>query len=135
MLKGVKAKKNQRTEALRKDSRERIVDRTFSEVILELLDSESVNEEEFQKLIAKITNLVNDFLETGRFQELCDVYYSVYSYSLTGKFKNEASSFSESLFRSEEFILRLIEAFKFWGRYERESAVELTKGLQLHLTR
>jgi len=133
MLKGVKAVKNYLTETLREDSRERIVDRTFSEVILELLDSDSVNEEEFQKLIAKIINLVNNFLETGRFQELCDVYNSVYSYSLTGKFKNEASSFIESLFRSEEFILRLIEAFKFWGRYERESAVELTKGLQLHL--
>jgi HEAT repeat protein len=92
-----------------------------------------VNEEEFQKLIAKLTDLVNNFLETGRFQEICDVYNSVYSYALSGKYKNETSNFIESFFRSEEFILRLIEAFKFWGRYERESAVELTKGLRLHL--
>jgi HEAT repeat protein len=133
MLKGIKAEKHLLTEALTQGSGERMVDRTFSEIILELIDSDSVNEEEFQKLIAKLTDLVNNFLETGRFQEICDVYNSVYSYALSGKYKNETSNFIESFFRSEEFILRLIEAFKFWGRYERESAVELTKGLRLHL--
>jgi hypothetical protein len=133
MLKGIKAEKHSLTEGLRQDSGERMVDRTFSEIILELLDSDSVNEEEFQKLILKLTDLVNNLIETGRFQEICDVYNSVYSYALSGKYKDETSSFIESFFRSEEFILRLVEAFKFWGRYERDSAVELTKGLKLHL--
>jgi hypothetical protein len=133
MLKSIKAEKHFLTDALMQGSGERIVDRTFSEIILELIDSDSLNEEEFQKLIAKLTDLVNNFLETGRFQEICDVYNSVYSYSFSGKYKNETSEFIESFFRSEEFILRLIDAFKFWGRYEKDSAVELTKGLRQHL--
>jgi HEAT repeat protein len=133
MLKGIKAERTRLTEVLRQNSGERTVDRTFSEIILELLDSDSVNEEEFQKLITILTDLVNNFLETGRFQEMCEVYNSVDSYALTGKFNNEASDFVESFFRSEEFILRLIEAFKFWGRYEKDSAVEITKGLKLYI--
>jgi len=132
MLKGIEAEGNQLTETLARDGSERAVDRIYSEVMLELIESDLIDPEGFQNLISKLSGLVNAFLDTGRFQELCDIYNAVYSYSLSGEFQNEALSMVEQ-FRSEEFILRLIEAFRFWGRYEQENAVKLTQGLKNHL--
>jgi hypothetical protein len=132
MMRGVGIKAGRLTDTLKEDSGERMMDRSFSEVMLELFESDLIDNEDFQKLITKISELINAFLETGRFQEVCDIYNTVYSYSISGKYKDDASSMVEH-FMSDEFILRIIDAFKFWGRFDRESTVNLTKGLKLRL--
>jgi hypothetical protein len=133
MIKGVEAEKNQLTEILKQDSGERTVDRALADVLLELLESGSIDSEDYLKLVTRLSALVDAFLETGRFQELCDVYNTMYSYSLSGKFKVEASGMLEYFFRSEQFIRKLIEAFKLWGRYDQENAVRLSRVLRLYI--
>jgi hypothetical protein len=133
MIKGVEAEESQLTEMLRQDSGERIVDKALSEVILELLGSDAINSEDYLKLVTELSELVDGFLETGRFQELCDIYNTIYSYSLSGRFKVEASGMVEYFFRSEKFISRLIGAFKFLGKYNTEDAVRLAKVLRLYI--
>jgi len=133
MIKGVEAEKNQLTEILKQDSGERTVDRALADVLLELLESGSIGSEDYLKLVTRLSALVDAFLETGRFQELCDVYNTMYSYSLSGKFKVEASGMLEYFFRSEQFIRKLIEAFKLWGRYDQENAIRLARVLRLYL--
>jgi len=133
MIQGVEAEESQLTETLKQDSGERVLDKALSEVILELLNSDSINNEDYLKLVTKLSELVDSFLATGRFQELCDIHNTIYSYSLSGKFKIEASGMIEYFFRSEKFISRLIEAFKFLGKYDTEASVKLAKVLKLHL--
>jgi hypothetical protein len=132
MMKGGEIKAGRLTDTLKENSGERMMDQSFSEVMLELFESDLIGNEDFQRLITKLLELVNAFLETGRFQEVCDIYNTVYSYSLSGKYKDDASIMLEH-FRSEEFILRIIEAFKLWGRYDRKNTINLTKGLKLSL--
>ncbi|MBM4128905.1 MAG: HEAT repeat domain-containing protein [Nitrospira sp.] len=135
MLKGIQAKESQLAEILREECGEKMVDRTYSEVIFELLESGTSDREEYLKLLTTLSKLVNTFLETGRLQELCAMYNIIYSQSISGRFKTEASGMIQYFFQSEQFILQLIDALRFWGRYDRESAVRLARVLRLHLIR
>lgn len=101
------------------------MDRKYSELLLELLDVDFINREEYLNLLTKISGTVNDFLETGRFSEISYIHNTLYSHSLTGKFKEEARSMLEYFFRSQEFIIRLIDVLKLWGRHDREGVIRL----------
>jgi len=133
MIKGIETEEGQLTEVISQESSEREIDRGFSEVILELLRSDSINREDYLRLLTKLSELVEAFLDTGRFQEVCDIYNAIYSYSITGEFKPEASSMIDYTFRSEQSTQRIIEAFKLWGRYDRNSALALARVLKIYL--
>jgi hypothetical protein len=133
MLKGPKADGSPVTEALWHEFNEKVIDSTISETMLELLESNYITREDYLNLLTKLSELTNAFLETGRFQEICYLYNTLYSYSLSGRFKIEALSMIEHFFRSDEFISKLLDAFKIWGRYDREGAVSLAKVLRYYL--
>jgi hypothetical protein len=42
--------------------------------MLELLESDLPDSEDYLTFLTRLSGLANAFLETGRFQELCDVY-------------------------------------------------------------
>ncbi len=133
MLKGVESEKSQLTEKVQQGNNERLIDRTFSDVILELLESDLPNSDDYLKFLTKLSELTNAFLETGRFQELCDVHNTIYSQALSGRFKIEASSMIEYFFRSEEFIRNLIGAIKLWGMYDQDGVMRLARVLKFYL--
>jgi hypothetical protein len=133
MLKGIEAEKGQVAETLRQEYREKVIDLTFSETMLELLESDIISSEDYLNLLSKLSELTYAFLETGRFQELCDIYNTLYSHSLNGRFKVEASSMVDYFYRSDQFISRLVDALKLWGRHDREGAVRLVRVLKHHL--
>ena len=133
MVKGVESEESEITAILKQASGEREMDKALSEVILELLESDSISNEDYLKLVTRLSELVDGFLEAGRFQELCDIYNTIYSYSLSGKFKITASGMVDYFFRSEQFIERLIKAFRFLGKYEAEGALKLGKVLRIYL--
>ncbi|MGQ9570446.1 MAG: hypothetical protein ACUVUQ_06325, partial [Thermodesulfovibrionales bacterium] len=133
MVKGVEAPENPLTEILIRDSGEKVVDKSLADIILEILESDTLNKEDCLELITRLSELVNAFLQTRRFQELCDVYNTMYTYSPSGKFETEASGMLEYFFRSEKFIHDLIEVFKKWGKYDQGNAVKLAKVLRLYL--
>jgi hypothetical protein len=133
MLRGIEGEESQLTETVREGNTERLVDRTFSDVVLELLESDLPNSDDYLGFLTRLSGLANAFLETGRFQELCDVYNTIYSQALSGRFKNEASSMIEYFFRSDEFIRNLVESFKLWGIYDQEGAMRLARVLKFYL--
>jgi hypothetical protein len=133
MLRGFKAEEGPLSKTLRQECGEKVTDLNISETMLELLESDSINNKDCLNLLTKLSELANAFLETGRFQELCDIYNALYSHSLSGRFKVESSSMLDYFYRSDQFISRLVEAFKFWGRYDREGAVRLARGLKQYL--
>ena len=133
MLKGFQADGSPLAEALQQDCSEKVVDLTLSETMLELLESDFIDSPGYLNLLTKLSELSNAFLETGRFQELSFIYNTIYSHSLSGRFKVEASSMVDHFFRSSQFILRLLDAIKLWGRNDREGAVNIARGLKYHI--
>jgi hypothetical protein len=133
MLKCPGAEASPIAEDLHHDCGERVIDLTFSETTLELLESDFISREDYLNLLSKLSEIANTFLETGRFHEICYIYNTLYSHSLSGRFRLEASSMVDHFFRSEQFISKLLNALKLWGRYDREGSVRLAGRLKYHL--
>lgn len=133
MLSGFEGRKSPVLEQVRKECKDEIVDRVASEVMLELLEADTTGRDEYLGLLSKLGELVGDFLETGRFVEISDIYNTLYSHTLTGKYREETSGMLEFFFYSKESIARMINAFKLWGRLEREGVVRLAGVLKRYL--
>lgn len=133
MLKAKKADYSPLAEETRKALRPEILDSTFSDVVLELIDFKNIKQEEHLKLLTKLSELTDIFLETGRFEEVLHIHNTIYSQMLTGNFRNETLSMLEYFFHSEQFISKLLEVFNIWGRDQRDAAFKLARVLKLNL--
>ncbi len=127
---GVKAENNTMFIRFRKECEEEAVDKEALEIMLELLHEDYLKPEDYLTLITKLSEFMNVFTETGRFEEILETYNTLCSHVLNGKFKNEASSIVDYFFHSEEFIAKLVAAFRLWGRKERDGALRLARGLR-----
>ncbi len=127
---GVKAEDNDRFIRFRKECEEEAIDKEALEIMLELLHEDYLKPEDYLTLITKLSEFMNVFIETGRFEEILDTYNTLVTHMLSGRFKNEASSIVDYFFHSEEFIAKLVEAFRLWGRRDRDGAFRLAKALR-----
>jgi len=127
---GVKAEDNTRFIPFRKECEEEAIDKEALDILLELLDEDYLKAEDYLTLITKLSEFMNVFTETGRFEEILFTYNTLMTHVLSGKFKNEASSIVDYFFHSEEFIAKLVEAFKLWGRKDRDGAIRLARALR-----
>lgn len=134
MLRGIDTQKSFILDEVKRDCSDETVDRIASEVMVELLESDSTGREDYLKILTGLSLLVNDFLETGRFQEITDIYNTLYSHTLTGRFRDEATAMIRYFFSSEASIAKLIDAFKIWGRHDREGVIRLARVLKQYLT-
>jgi hypothetical protein len=110
-----------------------VTDSAFSDVVLELVDFGDIKLEDHLKLLTRLSELTDLFLETGRFEEVLHIHNTIYSHMLTGNFRDETSSMMEYFFHSEQFTSKLLEAFNIWGRDKREAALKLTRVLKHNL--
>ena len=133
MLRGFEGRKSPVLEQVRQECRDEIVEWAASEVMLELLEVDTTGRDEYLALLGKIAEIVGGFLETGRFFEVSDVYNTLYSHTLTGKYREEAAGMLEFSFYSKDSIARMIDAFKLWGRLDREGVARLAGVLKRYL--
>jgi hypothetical protein len=133
MLRGFEGRMSPALEQVRRECRDEIVDRTVSEVMLELLEADGTGRDDYLVLLSKLGELVGDFLETGRFEEISEIYNTLYSHTLTGRYRDEASGMLQFFFYSGESVARIIDAFKLWGRHGREGVVRLAGVLKRYL--
>ncbi|MEW6108282.1 MAG: HEAT repeat domain-containing protein [Nitrospirota bacterium] len=105
-------------------------DKIALEIMLELLDADSITDEEYLAIITKLSDFINVFMSTGRFEEILEIYNTLSSHALTGRFSDNASGMTKFYFHSEEFISNLIDAFMLWGRKNRDSVMRLAKALK-----
>lgn len=133
MLRGVTLQETPLREELERACTEEIVDSAASALMLELVDLDSTNRDEFLALLPLLFDLVNEFLDTGRFVEAATVYTSLYARAQDTKFGAEASGKVETFFSSAETIAKMIESFRVWGRLNREGVTSLATALQRHL--
>lgn len=110
-----------------------VLDREFTDVVLELLSIEDKKLEDHKRLLGRIPELTDVFLDTGRLSDVYHIYSTIKSRLLSGAFIEENSRIIEDFFHSEQFIARVIEAFLIWGREHRESSIGLARSLKDHL--
>lgn len=109
------------------------IEKTLSEILLELTDLDSIRHDELLSILTRLSELVNLFIDTGRFEEVANIYNTLYPHTLSGRFREEVSSMIDYFFRTEHFITRLIEAFKIWGKLNRDGILRLAKAMRLYL--
>jgi hypothetical protein len=113
------------------ECREDVIERALSEVMLEAIESEFIGEDNYLRLLSRLTEFSNMFAETGRFEEILEIYNAIYSHALKGR--NYASDMIGYFFRSGPFIAKLIDAFRLWGRKDRDSAARLARALKHYI--
>jgi len=133
MMGGARVGDKKMTREFEKACKGEILDRTVSEIVFELLNIESNSREEYQKLLSNLADMANGFIETGRFSEIEEIYKTVYSQSLTVKFRKEAAEMINGFFGSQIFLSRLIDAFKVWRRLSKDGIIELSLLLKNHV--
>jgi HEAT repeat protein len=133
MLRGIEARRSPVLEEVERECRDEAVDWMVAEVVLELLDADSTGREEYLTLLTRLSELMNGFLDTGRFEEISEIYNTLYSHSLAGRFREEAAAMIEYFFSSETSIEKLIGAFKIWGRHNREGVTRLARVMKRYL--
>jgi hypothetical protein len=115
---------------LRADFNDEVVDKVTSEIMVEVLNVDIITREDYLKVMKKLTELAKMFVQTGRFEEALNIYNSLYSHALSGRFRHEASSSIRYFFQTEEFLAELIESARIWGRSNREEIVRLARVLK-----
>ncbi|MDA8239991.1 MAG: HEAT repeat domain-containing protein [Nitrospiraceae bacterium] len=121
------------TKGLGEELRDGTIERRFAEIALELLDADSRDRDDYLASLTRISEFAEDFLETGRFSEVSEIYNVVYTQSLAGRFRDEAGSMIEYFFRSEAFIDKFMDAIRLWGRHDREGVFRLANVQKRHL--
>lgn len=129
MLKGYEGRAGSLAKTIHEEISESVLDRSFSEVIYELLEIPYLSREDHQKLIAQLSETANVFLQTGRFQELFDMFNAIHTTSA----REDASRGRAFFFQSRTFIAGLVDALTQWGRFNRDGALRLAQLLRVEL--
>src|ERR1700690_1992365 len=119
MLKGPRKKLLRPAASIEQDCGKNVIDKKYSDLVIEVLAPDITTRQDYLVLLTKISEIVNDFVDTGRFLEISDIYNPVYSHTLTGRFRKEAASMLDYYFHSKPFIDTFIESLKIWGRHNR----------------
>lgn len=118
---------------LREQCREETIDRTNLDILLELLDAAFVKPDDYLTMVTRLTEMVEDFMGTGRFEEVLEAYNALKSHELTRRFSNEASSAIDYYYHSPEFIGKFVGAMRLYGRKDRDATVRLARALRRSL--
>lgn len=113
--------------------RDGFIENTVSGILLELINLDSLKREEFLQILTRLSEFVDIFIDTGRFEEVADIYNAIYPFTLSGRFKDEASGMINYFFRSDQFKKRLMNAFTIWGKLNREGIIKITRAMRLYL--
>lgn len=109
------------------------IDKALLSVIFEVLEEDFITDEEYLQLLTKLSEYAHSFLETGRFEEVLEIYNTLSSQTFSGKFRDNASSMVNYFFRSDDLLSRTISSIRLWGRKDREGAIRLAKALRHHI--
>ncbi|MGC2063628.1 MAG: hypothetical protein WA610_11675 [Thermodesulfovibrionales bacterium] len=118
---------------IQEECRGNAVDLLATDIMFELLNVKSGTREEYLAILTRLADFMRHYIDTGRYQEISAIYGKIHEDSLTGTFREEASRMKRTIFGSEDFIRRLIESFKVWGRLDREKVQGLTALLKEYL--
>ena len=112
-----------------KECEEEVIDTVILDIMLDLLQTDFLTEEDYRAIGARVIDFLTVFIETGRFQQIYETY-EVMTAQMTGeKFIHETAGILD-YFRSDEFITNMVSAITLWGRKERDGAIRLAGALR-----
>ena len=103
------------------------------DVILDLVVSDCLESDAYQKLVGKLTSLVEFFLLKGEFEKVLDVFNALKTQSLQGTQGFYATQMIRNIFSTDSFNGKMVEALKLYGRKQRECAGKLALALRAYL--
>ena len=109
---------------------EEAITEAYFDVLLQILESNSLDEDAYRKLEGRISALVELFSEEGEFEKLLDLLNSLKTQSLQGKWSVDAAVMMRRIFSSDKINTKVVEAVRQYGRKQRESAYKLTSALR-----
>jgi hypothetical protein len=109
---------------------EEAITEAYFDVLLQILESNSLDEDSYRKLEGRLSALVELFSEEGEFEKLLDLLNSLKTQSLQGKWSVNAAVMIRRIFSSDKINTKVMEAVRQYGRKQRESAYKLTSALR-----
>ncbi len=100
------------------------IDRDFSQVLMEIISSDTVSEDEYAQFLDILKEESGQFIETGQYGEVLKLIDVLNTNRAEGKFPDLTSSALEHI-NSPEFIAEFIESLRIIGRQAREEAMQL----------
>ncbi|MEW6584984.1 MAG: HEAT repeat domain-containing protein [Nitrospirota bacterium] len=107
-----------------KDFEDDVIERDFNGVILELLVSDLISEEEYGSFVSIVREQTDQFLWTGQYGQILRAL-EVFEKNSSGNRFPDISSGMTDYYRSAEFILKFIDSLRILGRQMREEAWSL----------
>ncbi len=102
----------------------------FFDVMIELLESHSLDDDLYGKLEARSSALVELFSEKGELENVLHLFNAMKTQSLQGKCCDHASAMIRSVFSSDKVNAKVVDTLRRYGRKRRDSAYKLTSSLQ-----
>jgi hypothetical protein len=106
-----------------------ITDVSF-DVVLDLIDSTSLADDEYQKLEGRIATLVELYSEKGDFGKVLELVNALKTQSLQGKWSDHAATIIRKVFSSDRVNSRVVNALRQYGRKQRDIVSRLTSALR-----
>jgi len=98
---------------------EDLTEMRFNQIILELMSSETVSEEEYQSFVNIVKEQTEQLLWIGQYENILDTLKVIEINKALYRF-SDINSKALQYYHSPEFILPLIESFRILGRNKRE---------------
>jgi len=108
---------------------EAITEASF-DVVIEILESNSLDNDAYRKLEGRLSALVELFLEKGEFEKVLELFNSLKTQSLQGKWRDHAAAMIRKIFSSDKVNAKVVDAVRQYGRKRRDSAFRLTIALR-----
>jgi hypothetical protein len=98
---------------------EDLVEKRFNRIIIEMMNSETISEEEYRSFLNILREQAEQLLCIGEFDQISDIIRAIESNRAGFRFA-AASSWDLKYYHSPEFILPLIDSFRILGRQKRK---------------
>ena len=102
-----------------------VVDRDYSNTLIELLAHDLLTEEEYRSFVETLKEQGVQFLETGQYNEILKIFDRLEKNLDEGRYPGIAGE-ALNHFRSDDFMENVIASFRIIGRLMRDEAVKLS---------
>ncbi|NJD57261.1 MAG: hypothetical protein FIA94_12800 [Nitrospirae bacterium] len=111
---------------------EAVSDAAFS-VMLELIETDSLEGEAYQALTEPLASAAALYAEKGVFEKVLEIFNALKSQALQGKNSFQAAMMLNRIYSTDQFNAVIVESLRRYGRKQREAAGNLARALRSSL--
>jgi hypothetical protein len=103
------------------------------DIMIELLASDDIDAETFQRLAGKLTDLLGSILKKGALDKALDVFNTLKTRALQDDGGYKTAAIIRGIFSSDQFNAQVVESLRRFGRQHRETSGRLAGALRSYL--